>query len=198
LVATFTVANLALAPAGVIIPLLVKFNLAADRTARGYTFETALALLGVAGGVGGIIGGLLVTTWGGLKRKRVYGVLVPMLLAGVLQVVYGFSPLVLVSAVAAFFGAAMHPVLNAHSQAIWQSHTPRELQGRVFSIRRLIAWAVMPVSTASAGGLAGVLDPGYVFASLGLIWAVFCTAQLFNPYLLRVDDKAWLDGVSKQ
>jgi hypothetical protein len=31
-----------------------------------------------------------------------------------------------------------------------------------------------------------------------LIWAVFCTAQLFNPYLLRVDDKAWLDGVSKQ
>src|SRR5207237_10499859 len=100
LVATFAVANLALAPAGVIVPLLVKFNLAADWTARGYTFETVLALLGVAGGVGGIIGGLLVTTWGGLKRKRVYGVLVPMLLAGTLQVVYGFSPLVLVNAVA--------------------------------------------------------------------------------------------------
>jgi hypothetical protein len=198
LVATFSVANLARAPAGVIIPLLVKFNLEADRAARGYTFETALALLGVAGGVGGIIGGLVVTTWGGLKQKRVNGVLIPMLLAGVLQVIYGLSPLVLVSAVAAFFGAAMHPVLNTHSQAIWQSYTPRELQGRVFSIRRLIAWAVMPVSTASAGGLAGVLDPGYVFASLGLIWAVFCTAQLFNPYLLRVDDKAWLDGVSKQ
>jgi MFS transporter, DHA3 family, macrolide efflux protein len=198
LVATFSVANLALAPAGVIVPLLVKFNLAADRAARGYTFEAALALLGVAGGVGGIIGGLLVTTWGGLKRKRIYGVLVPMLLAGLLQVVYGFSPLVLVSAVAAVFGAAMHPVLNAHSQAIWQSYTPRELQGRVFSIRRLIAWAIMPASTASAGGLAGVLDPGYVFASLGLIWVVFCTAQLFNPYLLRLDDQAWLDGVSKQ
>ncbi len=121
-----------------------------------------------------------------------------MLLAGVLRVVYEFSTLVLVSAAAALFGAGMHPVPNAHSQAIWQSYTPRELQGRVFSIRRLIAWAVMPVSTASAGGLAGVLDPGYVFASLGLIWAVFCTAQLFNPYLLRVDDKACLDGVSKQ
>jgi DHA3 family macrolide efflux protein-like MFS transporter len=198
LLATFAVANLALAPAGVIIPLLVKFNLVADWTARGYTFETALALLGVAGGAGGIIGGLLVTTWGGLKQRRVYGVLVPMLLAGVLQAVYGFSPLVLLSAGVAFFGAAMHPILNAHSQAIWQSYTPRELQGRVFAIRRLIAWAVMPVSTASAGALAGVLDPGYVFASLGLTWAVFCAAQLFNPYLLRVDDKGWHDGVSKQ
>jgi len=30
--------------------------------------------------------------------------------------------------------------------------------------------------------------PGYVFASLGLIWLLFCMPQLFNPYLLRVED----------
>jgi len=29
-----------------------------------------------------------------------------------------------------------------------------------------------------------------VFASLGLIWVLFCAAQLFNPYLLRVEDSA--------
>jgi DHA3 family macrolide efflux protein-like MFS transporter len=166
LLAAFAVANMAGAPAGVIVPLLVKFNLAADWTARGCTFETALALLGVAGGVGGVLGGLLVSTWGGLKHKRVYGVLIPMLVAGLLQIVYGLSPLVLVSAAAASLGAAMHPILNAHSQSIWQSHTPRELQGRVFSIRRLIAWTILPISTAVGGALAGVLDPGYVFASL--------------------------------
>jgi DHA3 family macrolide efflux protein-like MFS transporter len=102
LLATFVVPNLAGAPAGVTVPLLVKFNLEPDWAARGYTFETALALLGVAGGVGGMIGGLLVSAWGGMKRNRVvYGVLVPMLLAGVLQIVYGLSPLVLVSAAAA-------------------------------------------------------------------------------------------------
>jgi MFS family permease len=94
LLATFAVANLALAPAGVIVPLLVKFNLAPDWTARGLTFETALALLGVASGAGGVIGGLLVSTWGGLKHKRVYGVLVPMLVASILQVIYGLSPFV--------------------------------------------------------------------------------------------------------
>jgi hypothetical protein len=33
---------------------------------------------------------------------------------------------------------------------------------------------------------AGVLDPGHVYAALGLIWLAFCVAQLFNPYLLRV------------
>jgi hypothetical protein len=57
------------------------------------------------------------------------------------------------------------------------------------TIRRLIAWTILPVSTAAGGALAGTLDPGYVLASLGLIWAVFCAAQLFNPYLLRIEDK---------
>jgi MFS transporter, DHA3 family, macrolide efflux protein len=189
LLATFVIANMAVGPGGVIVPLLVKFNVEPDWAARGYTFETALALLGVASGIGGLIGGVLVSTWGGLKHMRVYGVLIPMLLAGVSQVAYGLSPLLLVSAAAAAVGAAMGPIFNAHSQSIWQSHTPRELQGRVFSIRRLIAWTILPVSTAAGGALAGTLDPGYVLASLGLIWAVFCAAQLSNPYLLSIEDK---------
>jgi MFS family permease len=163
--------------------------------ARGYTFESVLALLGVAGGV---IGSLLVSTWGGLKHKRVYGVLVPMLVASVLQIIYGLSPLVLLSAATAALGAAMHPILNAHSQSIWQSHTPRELQGRVFWIRRLIAWTILPISTAAGGALAGILDPGHVLASLGLMWAVFCVAQLLNPYLLRIENGAPPDATGKQ
>jgi MFS family permease len=198
LLGTFVVANLAGAPTGIIVPLLVKFNLEPDWAARGYTFEGALALLGVASGLGGVIGGLLVSIWGGLQHRRVYGVLIPMLVAGVLQVIYGLSPFVLISAAAAAFGAAMHPILNAHSQSIWQSHTPRELQGRVFSIRRLIAWTILPISTAAGGALAGILDPGHVMASLGLIWAVFCVAQLFNPYLLRIENSTEPDAAGKQ
>ena len=188
LLSAFVIANMAGAPAGVIVPLLIKFNLAADWAAHDLTFETTLALLGVASGIGGVLGGLLVSTWGGLKRDRVYGVLVPMLAAGIVQVIYGLSPLMLISAVAAFIGAAMGPILNAHSQSIWQSHTPRELQGRVFSIRRLIAWTILPVSTAIGDTLAGLFDPGYMLAVLGTIYALFSAAQLFNPYLLRVEE----------
>jgi len=31
-----------------------------------------------------------------------------------------------------FFMEGMIPFMNAHSQAIWQTQVPRELQGRVF------------------------------------------------------------------
>jgi hypothetical protein len=46
LLAAFAVANLAVSPTGVVVPLLVKFNLEPDWTARGYTggrFQGVLA-----------------------------------------------------------------------------------------------------------------------------------------------------------
>jgi hypothetical protein len=65
-------------------------------------------------------------------------------------------------------------------------------------VRRLIAQFTWPLSTALAGGLAGAFNPGYVIAALGAILTLFCAAQLFNPYLLRVEDKAWLDQLAVQ
>ncbi len=86
--------------------------------------------------------------------------------------------------------------MNSHSQAIWQTQTPRELQGRVFSVRRLIAQFTWPLGTALAGWAGGLFDPGLIVAILGILLAVFCLAQLFNPLLLRVEDKAWLDSLA--
>lgn len=187
LLCTFTVANLANAPFGVVTPLLVKFELAPDWTARGLTFETALALLTMAGGLGGVAGGVTVSLWGGLKRRRLYGVLVPMLGAGLAEILYGLSPAIALTAIAGFLGAAMHPILNAHSQTIWQTETPREMQGRVFAVRRVIAQCSLPIGTSIAGGLAGVIEPGLVLAGLGAVLALVCAAQFLNPVLRRVE-----------
>lgn len=196
LLGTFTVANFVVAPSAVITPLLVKFNLASDWMARGLTFETALALIGTMSGLGGLAGGVFMSVWGGLKRRRVYGVLVPMICGGLAEIVFGLSPFLYLSAVTGFVSSATSPLLNGHSQTIWQTQTPRELQGRVFSVRRLIAQFTRPVGTAAAGWLAGPFDPGYALAAMGLLLAVFCAAQLFNPYPLRVEDKAWLDELA--
>ena len=196
LLATFTLANFAGGTGRVITPLVVKFNLAADWTARGFSYETAFALVGTLSGVGGVTGGILISMWGGLKRARVYGVLVPMLLGAIGDVVFGLTSLLFVAAAAALAFCVMGPLLNAHSQTIWQTQTPRELQGRVFAVRRLIAQSTFPLGALSAGALAGLFDPGHVLAALGALLVLFCTAQLFNPYLRRVEDKAWLDRLA--
>ncbi|MHB8926243.1 MAG: MFS transporter [Bacillota bacterium] len=196
LLGTFTVANFVSGPENVLLPLLIKFNLAADWTRRGFTLETALALMSMLASVGGVAGGFFISSWGGLKARRVYGVLVPLIGAGLVMTVLGLSPFLFLSAAAVALINAMTPIMNAHSQTIWQIQTPRELQGRVFSVRRLIAQVSWPVSTALAGWLAGAFNPGTVLAILGIFLAVFVTAQLFNPYLMRVEDKEWLDRMA--
>ncbi len=196
LLGTFTVANLA-SSFFVLQPLLVKYNLAADWGPRGFSYETALALLTSVGGIGGVAGGVFISAWGGLKKRRVYGVVLPLLLAGLAMAVFGFSPWLFLTAGAAAVSEGMIPILNAHSQAIWQSQTPRELQGRVFSVRRLIAQCTVPLGTVLAGVFGGLLNPGAVLGVMGLVMAVFCLGQMFNPYLLRVEDKAYLDGLAE-
>lgn len=192
LLGTFTVANFVGAPLSVLEPMIVKFSLAADWAARGYTYETAIALLGSLTGLGGLIGGVVMSVWGGFKRRRVYGVLLPMIIAGTSMIGIGFSPFLYLTAALIAVNVAMLPFMNAHSQSIWQAQTPRELQGRVFSVRRLIAQFTFPLGTAFAG-VAGFVSVGTLLVVLGSILVLFCVAQLFNPVLLRVEDKAYLD-----
>ena len=72
---------------------------------------------------------------------------------------------------ASFIGVLFAPVVNGSNQAIWQSKVPPDLRGRVFAIRRLIAWFVLPLSTAIAGPLADqvfepAMQPGGVLSSI--------------------------------
>lgn len=196
LLGTFTLANFASSPLEVFQPLMVKFNLAPDWSARGLTYEAALALLTSVGSVGGVAGGVLISLWGGLRRRRVYGVVGAILAAGLAQVAFGLSGMLYASAGLLFVFHGLIPIMNSHSQSIWQAQTPRELQGRVFAVRRLIAQFTWPLATALAGWVGGALDPGLVLAFLGLTLSAFCLAQPFNRQLLRVEDKAYLDGLA--
>lgn len=196
LLGTFTLSNFIGGFSSLLILLILKFNVAADWAVRGFSYETALALYSSVAGIGGVVGGVFISTWGGLKIRRVYGVIVPMVFWAVAQLVIGLSPYLFLTATMGFILSATNPVMNAHSQAIWQIQTPNELQGRVFSVRRLITQGTWPISTALAGVFGGLFDPGLVITVLGGLFALFCVAQLFNSQLLLVEDKSALDAMA--
>ncbi|HMO60122.1 MAG TPA: MFS transporter [Roseiflexaceae bacterium] len=188
LLGTFTVVNFTAAPLYTLLPLVTRYNLGLDAAAIGMSYEASLALINSVMGIGGVLGGLAMSTWGGLKRRRIFGVLIPMIISAIAEVAFGLSSLVYLTAAMGFVTAAMIPILNAHSQAIWQSITPNELQGRVFSVRRVIAQFTLPIGTIIAGVTGGIFDPGMVIAVMAMIAVVFCTLQLFNPTLRRIED----------
>jgi len=196
LLGTFAMANLTGGVIGVFFPLMIKFNLATSWGAAGFSLETALAFLGTASSLGGVIGGVIVSTWGGLKRHRVYGVLGSLLFGALMEALFGLSTAFYVSVALIALAELMIPIANAHSQAIWQTQTPHELQGRVFAVRRVIAQFTWPFSTLLAGVLGGIFNPGLVLFTLNAIMVLFLIFQFFNPVMLRVEDKAYLEAMA--
>lgn len=105
-------------------------------------------------GVGGVLGGVLMSVWGGPKRK-IHGVILGMVassLLGTLTLGLGQSPVMWTFA--AFAIMCFMTIVNGSSQAIWQAKVAPEIQGRVFATRRLIAQITSPVSMILAGPLA--------------------------------------------
>ncbi len=112
-----------------------------------------------AGAIGGVTGGIAMSAWGGFKR-RVYGVLLGWILCLVPFALLGIGHGLPVWLPAMFLTSLFGPLVNTSNQAIWQAKVAPDVQGRVFSARRLIAWFTNPISPIIAGTLADfVLEP---------------------------------------
>lgn len=139
--------------------------------ARTGNNEVALAGVQSVGAVGGVVGGLLLSTWGGPQRK-VHGVLLGMMATSLLgQMLLGIGQGVFIWATAAFAAQFFLPIINGSNQAIWQAKVAPSVQGRVFAARRLIAQVTAPLATALAGPLADnvfepLMQPGAALANL--------------------------------
>jgi len=116
------------------------------------------AILSV-GGLGFLSGGLTMSVWGGPK-VRVYGIYLFLLLQGCVLFAAGLPPQATLLGAAAFLYFFAVPIVNGCSQAIWQTKTAPDVQGRVFAVRRMIAWSSLPLAYLVAGPLADkVFEP---------------------------------------
>jgi len=114
-------------------------------------------------GIGGIAGGILMTAWGGAKKK-VISLLSGILISGIGAIILGLSRGLIAFLIACSIIGISGVIANASSQAIWQFKVPPSLQGRVFSARKVVAQ------------LAGIIP----MASSGIIVDRFLTPAFFN------------------
>ena len=128
--------------------------------ARTNTNELIYGSLQSVMAVGGLTGGIIMSAWGGFKR-RVHGVLGGWIMTSF----FGFTLMGVGRGLAVWMPAGVFmsifgALINASNQAIWQSKVAPDVQGRVFSSRRLIAWFTQPIAPLIAGSLADyVMEP---------------------------------------
>lgn len=179
------------------------------------SFESAeiLGLVASLSTTGFMAGGLLMSVWGG-PRRRISGVSIFGSLSALAMMLVGLRPsAVLVgSGLWGFFAAGVG--VNACSQAIWQSKVAPDIQGRVFSVRSMISMSTLPVASLSAGALADyIFEPlmatngalandigsligtgagrgiGLMFILMGLLLLLTVLAAYWYPHLRRVEDE---------
>ncbi|MCP3161826.1 MFS transporter [Myxococcus qinghaiensis] len=149
LLTCIAVANLFVSLVTVLItPMVLSF---ADAATLGWIASCS--------GMGVLMGALLMSVWGG-PRRRILGVLGFELLAGLALFAAALPASATVVAGAAFVFMFTTPGVMGCSQSIWQSKVPSELQGRVFAVRRMIALSTPPVAALVSGPLAdGLFEP---------------------------------------
>lgn len=200
----FLSGNLIGAAAFVLLPALILSRTGNNEVILG-TVQSTL-------GIGGVVGGVLLSTWGG-TRRRIHSLLISWALAGLLgEVMMGLGQTPFVWGLAAFCTGFFIPFINGSNQAIWQAKVAPDVQGRVFAARRLIAQLAFPISLLLAGPLAdhffepamqsgGVLAPlfggwvgtgngaglGLMFVGIGLLISLIGLSGYLFPIIRNAE-----------
>ena len=119
----------------------------------------AFGTVQTAGAIAAVVGGVIMSAWGGFKR-RVHGVLFGWILSGLGMAIIGLAGGLPIWITGIVLTSMVVALVDGSNQAIWQAKVAPDLQGRVFSSRRLIAWITNPLSPIIGGVLADyALEP---------------------------------------
>ncbi len=203
--------------------LMVLFAIANFTTEMSMVLFTPLflsfasaAALGVAtslGSSGYLFGSIVMSVWGGSKR-RINAVIGSMLLLGLFMALIGSRASVPLVTISIFMTSFWLPIVASSNQVIWQSKVAPDVQGRVFAIRRTIVLATPPIAYLMAGPLADkVFEPllavngplagsvgriigvgpgrgaGLLLISMGLLLVLATIISYLYPRLRRVEDE---------
>lgn len=112
-----------------------------------------LGTLASAAGIGGIVGVLLTTSWGGFKR-RINGVLLGMIGVSLGKIVFSIAKTPLIWIPAQFCSSLNFPILGSSCDAIWLTKVNPQIQGRVFATLKVVTVVASAVAYLIAGPLA--------------------------------------------
>ncbi len=172
--------NFLLTPSGSLIPLMVTkvFNKGA----------LELAWVDAAFGVGIIVGGLVLSAWGGFK-KRILTSMMGVIGIGMGILIFGLLParLFYFALAGTFLFGAMNVMANGPLNAIFQAAVDPDMQGRVLSLVGAGATAMSPLSLLIAGPVSDWLGVRTWYVVGGGASIAIALAALFIPAVMNIE-----------
>jgi MFS transporter, DHA3 family, macrolide efflux protein len=172
--------NFVTTPAFSLMPILVTKHFGGGALQLGW--------LESGWGIGVVVGGLVLSAWGGF-RQRVVTSLSGIVGAGIGMLIVGFSPTyALAMAVAGMFlSGFMNPIINGPFFALLQSNVEPDMQGRVLGLVQSAAAAMMPLSLLIAGPIADALGVRVWYLLGGGATLLIGVVSFFVPAIMHIE-----------
>jgi DHA3 family macrolide efflux protein-like MFS transporter len=185
------VVKLALTPAFSLMPLLVSDHFQGD--------AAQLSLLESVAGVGIVAGGLILSVWGGFRR-RIFTSMTGMIALGLGFVVLGLAPSTLfwIALGGVFVIGLMLPMVDGPFMAILQGTVAPEMQGRVFTIISSLLSISSPIGLAIAGPVSDALGLQVWYVTAGVLCAVSGLAGFLVPSIVHIEENHGGQTVERQ
>ena len=191
LIGSAMIVKIALTPAFSLLPLLVSKHFQGD--------AAQLSLLESVTGVGILVGGLILSTWGGFRRK-IYTTMMGVVILGLGLTALGLTPgerfwaaLVSMSVV-----GLMIPLVDGPIMAILQGTVTPEMQGRVFTLMSSLLWITSPFSLAVAGPVSDWLGLQVWYVVAGVLCEVIGLAGFFVPAIVHIEENSGTQAIAER
>ena len=185
------VINFLLTPAGALIPLMVTKVFLKGALELGW--------VDAAFGIGVIIGGLVLSAWGGFK-KRIVTSMMGIIGMGIGIMLFGLLParLYYLALVGVFLFGSMQVMANGPLSAIFQSTIDPDMQGRVMSLIGAGATAMSPLSLLIAGPVSDWLGVRTWYLIGGSVCIVMTVIAFFIPVIMNIEENRQKQPVETQ
>jgi DHA3 family macrolide efflux protein-like MFS transporter len=163
------------APAAFLTPLQVARSFGND--------VWRLSAIEIAFSLGMMLGGILISFWGGFKN-RIYTMAFSNVLCGILSIGLGLAPYFwLYLVIMAIMGLAL-PLYNTPSMVLLQTTVEPAFMGRVLSVFTMVSSTMMPLGMVVFGPLSDTLSIGVLLVGTGIA-ATLLTIPLMTSRTLR-------------
>ncbi len=175
------VLNFLLNPAFSLMPILITEHFNGDAIHLGW--------LNSVFGIGTVAGGLILSAWGGFRRRIVTS-LTGIIGIGIGTLAIGLAPATAfwLALVGSAFVGLTQPIANGPLLAIVQARVEPGMQGRVFTLLQSVATAMSPLGMAIAGPVADWLGVRTWYWVGGAACVVMGAGAFFVPAILYLED----------
>ena len=173
--------NFLLGPAFSLLPILVT------RHFQGTAIH--FAILNTTLGLGFVVGGIILSVWGGFKR-RIYTAVAGIagMSVGALLIALAPADGYWIAVVGMAIFGILNPIANGPFMAIMQAVVAPEMQGRFFTVMMTMSQGMVPLGLLLAGPVADAfgVQIWFLIGAIGLL--VISAIFFFTPSLRNLED----------